>query len=516
MPRRDTAIAILAAILWLGAGSAAVPSTPAALPDDCSATVDKAKELMQQQQLKAAQDLLVGATATCAKHAELFDTLGLAYAFDHRFDQAQAAYEKALELEPGNAVFRNNLASSYLQAGQRSKGVAELERVLKIDPHNLTANANLGMLYLTEENYPLAVRCFEAAGGANSADPVLVMELAAAYFGAGNSEAGLRTAQQTSRLAGANPRIHYSLAVILAQAGEYARALEEFQVIPPADLDAPAHLNLGMTLSKLQRYDEARKAYLEVIREDPSNPDAYLHIGVDTATTGDVAKAVDWLTQAHEKAPERTDISASLAEVLIATRNFEAAQSLLGDAVRTHPDDAVLQGALGDLYFNQNNFSQAAEAYVRVLKSEPGALPARLSLAKCHLALNQNAQAERELGTVLAADPHNAEAMALRGRLALAADQQDAALDWIHQALASDPHNLTANEDYATLMLKKGKAEEARATLQKLTEWNPGNPRYHYLLGRALVKSGDAAGAQKEFELSQKLKAGTPASAPAR
>ena len=60
-------------------------------------------------------------------------------------------------------------------------------------------------------------------------------------------------------------------------------------------------------------------------------------------------------------------------------------------------------------------------------------------------------------------------------------------------------------------MLKRGKAEEARATLEKLTEWNPGNPRYHYLLGQALVKLGDAAGAQKEFEISQKLKASAPA-----
>ena len=65
-------------------------------------------------------------------------------------------------------------------------------------------------------------------------------------------------------------------------------------------------------------------------------------------------------------------------------------------------------------------------------------------------------------------------------------------------------------------MVKRGKTDEARATLEKLIERNPQNSRYHYLLGRALVKSGDAAGAQKEFELSQKLKAGTPASAPAR
>jgi len=489
---------------------------PAPLPEDCNATAVQAKELIQQQQLKAAQDLLRSASVPCAKYAELFDSLGLAYAFDHHFDQAQAAYQKALTLQPGNVIFRNNLASSYLQAGQRAKGVAEMERVLKIDPHNLTANANLGMVYMAEEKYPLAVRSFEAAGAAHSTDPVLVMELTAAYFGAGNAEAGLRTAQQASRLAGSNPRVHYSLAVILAQAGAYAQALDAFQIIPASELDAAAHLNLGMTLSKMQRYEEARKAYMDAIHLDPSNADAYLHIGVDAAATGDMAAAVDWLTQAHEKAPERTEISAVLAEALITTRNFEGAQSLLGEALRTKPDDPALQSALGELDMNQNNFSQAAEAYARVLRSAPEDIHAQLMLAECHLGLNQNAQAQGELAAILTADPGNAEALALRGRMALAADQPDVALDWINQALASDPHNLTANEEYATLMLKRDKPEEARATLVKLTEWNPGNPRYHYMLGQALEKIGDTAGAQKEFEASQKLKVGTPPSAPVR
>src|ERR1035438_9863962 len=91
------------------------------------------------------------------------------------------------------------------------------------------------MLLMAEEKYPLAVRAFEAAGAAHSTDPVLVMELTAAYFGAGNAEAGRRTAQQASHLAGSNPRVHYSLAVILAQAGEYAEALDEFQIIPRSE-----------------------------------------------------------------------------------------------------------------------------------------------------------------------------------------------------------------------------------------------------------------------------------------
>lgn len=319
MQRRGKVIVLFAALLGLGAQFWAFPSVPAPLPETCNTTVVQAKELIQQQQLKAAQDLLRSASVTCAKDAELFDTLGLAYAFDRHFDEAQAAYLKALALQPGNVIFRNNLASSYLQAGQRAKGVAEMQRVLTTDPHNLTANANLGMVYMAEEKYPLAVRSFEAAGAAHSTDPVLLMELTAAYFGAGNAEGGRRTAQQASHLAGSNPRVHYSLAVILAQAGEYAQALDEFRIIPPSELDAAAHLNLGMTLSKLQKYEEARKAYMDAIHLDPSNPDTYLHIGADAAATGDMPVAVDWLTQAHEKAPERSEISAALAEVLINT-----------------------------------------------------------------------------------------------------------------------------------------------------------------------------------------------------
>ena len=78
--------------------------------------------------------MLRAASTTCAGDAELFGVLGLAYDFDQRFDQAQAAFEKALTVDPANVIFRNNLASSYIRSGKRASGIAELSRVLKMDP----------------------------------------------------------------------------------------------------------------------------------------------------------------------------------------------------------------------------------------------------------------------------------------------------------------------------------------------------------------------------------------------
>jgi len=286
--------------------------------------------------------------------------------------------------------------------------------------------------------------------------------------------------------------------------------VEQFEAVPSSQRDASADLDMGMALSKLGRYDDARQAYMDAIRQDPSNPDPYLHIGIDRLAAGDSLSAVDWLVQAHNKSPQRADISHALAEGLIATKNFEGAQHLLTGALQAQPDEPALLEALGDLSLRQDRPAEAAKSYLRSLKSNPRGVSARLSLAKCYIALKENGRAEEELGRVLAIDPRNAEAQAQRGHLALDANQPDVALKWIREALSNDDHNLTANEDYATLMLKQGRATEARRALESLVKLNSHNPRYHYLLGQALVKLGDAGGARAEFERSQKLRTAPP------
>jgi Flp pilus assembly protein TadD len=79
------------------------------------------------------------------------------------------------------------------------------------------------------------------------------------------------------------------------------------------------------------------------------------------------------------------------------------------------------------------------------------------------------------------------------------------ALDSLKKALQEDPNNLNANEDLATIQLRQGSSVEAQAVLEKLVRLDPNNPRYHYLLGQALLKSGRKEEAQREFTRSQEL-----------
>jgi tetratricopeptide (TPR) repeat protein len=440
--------------------------------------------------------------------AELFDTLGLAYDFNNQHTEAQEAFGKAVALNPQNNLFRNNLATSYLRAGNQSAGIAEFQTVLKADPSNRTAGLNLGSFYLSQKQYQLAIRYFQAAGVERSPDPASLLEYTEAQFGAGEVQSARDTAVRLSRLARVDAGIHFSLGLLLAQHGEYRMAAEQFAAIPPSQRDTAADLNLGMVYSRQRQFQEARQAYQDAIRLDPSNPDPYLQMGLDASALGNHDAAIDWITQAHTKSPQRIDIVYVLAEELIHVGNLERARDLLLAVRERDPNEPALWEALGDLYSRQHRGQDAQQAYQQCLRLSPQRVRARVLLARADVELHQPEEARKELERALQLEPHNSEANAELGRMEFEAGQTEAAMRYIAQALATDPDNLRANEDLARIELHQGKPAEALPVLQRLVKLNPQNSQFHYLLGQALAKLQRAKEAQAEFELSSKLKAG--------
>ncbi len=492
----------------LGVAALFLTTSTAARPIDspsCSASLAKGRALIGQRQFQEAQTVLEAAGRACPRTAAVFDTLGMACDFSGQLDQAQAAYRKALALEPRNTTFHNHLAASLMRSGNASEGEAEFAQVLKIEPGNKVANLNLGTLYLNKKQYELAVRCFQSARVEESQDAVSLLELAEAYYGAGKNPAARRAALRVAETAGSDPRIHFTLGLLLAEHGEYAMAAGQFEAIPPPERDAAADLNLGAAYSQLGHFEQARQAYQDALRLDPSNPDAYLRLGLDAAAQGNHAASLDWLGEAHNKRPERTDIACALARALIRAGNYERAQQILSSARDRHPQDAGVWETLGDLYYRQHRERDAQQAYHECLRLNPQSATTQLSLARVNLELGQPEDARKDLERVLQRDPQNAEANALLGRMALQSGRAEAALAYSRQALARDPANLTANEDFAQIMLQQGRPADALPALQRLVKADPENPRFHYLLGQTLGKLHRTEEAQSEFALSQRL-----------
>ena len=86
------------------------------------------------------------AVALDPEDASGFVLLGLAAEKHNRSDEERAAYRKALELDPGNAVALNNLAAMDLDGGQLGQAARGVTAALRLDPQEQTLRTNLDQL----------------------------------------------------------------------------------------------------------------------------------------------------------------------------------------------------------------------------------------------------------------------------------------------------------------------------------------------------------------------------------
>ena len=235
----------------------------------CRLVLEKTGQLIVNHSLHEAQQILDGAEPKCPNVPEMFNSLGLAYDSESRYDEARAAFEQATRLEPKNASFHNNLAASFFRSGKQGSGIAEFEKALELDARNSTARLNLASLYLEKKQYRRALSYLDTAELRQSQDPVLLLALAEAYYGAGQAQPARDTALRLARLPGVESKVHFSLGLVLAEHGEYQLAAGQFEAIPADERDVAAEMNLGMAYTRLKNFEAAHAAYENAIRMDP-------------------------------------------------------------------------------------------------------------------------------------------------------------------------------------------------------------------------------------------------------
>lgn len=92
--------------------------------------------------------------------AEAYNLLGMIYFNLNEHAQSVIYIKKAIDLEPQNITFLNNLAISYLDT-DIEKSQNYFEKSLSIDPKSISTNKTLGHLYLKENKIKEAMACYE-------------------------------------------------------------------------------------------------------------------------------------------------------------------------------------------------------------------------------------------------------------------------------------------------------------------------------------------------------------------
>jgi len=195
---------------------------------------------------------------------------------------AEAIYRKALELNPNNLQARHDLGVVLFMQNQHEEAIRQFKDILAKDPKFVKAYYNLAVVYEQREEFDEAIKnCREAL----TIDPRDIDTLNV-------------------------------MAVVLAKQGKLDEATEVFKkVIVEDPNDAPARFNIASVYMKLENWNEALKYFLDADRLAPQNPVIQNWIGAVYAEMERYQEAYEYFIKALALDPNFEDAKKNLEQV---------------------------------------------------------------------------------------------------------------------------------------------------------------------------------------------------------
>src|SRR5207248_11074990 len=196
---------------------------------------------------------------------------GKLYLSEQKFDLAQTALLKAIDLDPNLSSAYDLLAPTFLHANNPSEALNQMNAVLAKKPDNLQALLVTGMIYSQMKEFNKARDAYEKAIAAN---PTLVLALNNLAYTYAEKLNDLKRAselgQKARSIAPTNPSVLDTFGWITYKQGDYKQAADLLRESVAKSPDNPEiQFHLGMAEYMMGRTNEAREALEKAVGSVP-------------------------------------------------------------------------------------------------------------------------------------------------------------------------------------------------------------------------------------------------------
>ena len=396
---------------------------------------------------------------------------------------ALEAYRVAVDADPHAAALRVALAEALARNGNLARASAEARKAVEIDPAGPSAAEAWLVLGRTaaiggrpgeaEEalRRSIAVQVAGAAKlppGQAPLDPDPWRMLAQVKLDAGDGPGAITVLDDlAARLPTEGAGALRDLGRIHAERGDLENAAALYRKAVTAERrDTEAWRRLAELEESRRRFEEARRAWEGLIRQDSDDPDALLALGRLSLRAGDLAGTRAFFDQVVHVSPDDAEARVRVAFAWLDARRAADALAVVDAGSRSPPDPRLLY-VRGLALREERRFDESAAAFAAVTSADPevgmGALSARAS--------------------VLAQGGKTGEALAL-----------------LDAALADHPGDLRLVTARGYVLEKAGRAPEAVTWLTEALARQPKAERLRFALGVAQERAGDRAGALQTMQ----------------
>jgi predicted Zn finger-like uncharacterized protein len=452
------------------------------------ATVGATQALLLLERANDAMNRIAGLSAQFPKDATV--TLWQGHAFEalEKWDEAEAAFRKTIELSPnsfGGYVALSQLLFKRARPEEGARVLADASGKVK---DSAEVRRMLGYSELTRNHLPEAIHHFEAALHFEANDAGALLGMTTAQRKSGNLTVAEKTLAKLEKIEPTFAGLTLERGQLLEARGDYSGAAAAYKLaLETRPHDTDLKLRLGAALVTAGRLEEAEAILPEVLKERPTSAEAEHFVGRMLLAKKETAQAVQHFERSIAFDALRAEYHLYLAWAYLDQGNLGAALTTINKALERDPNLADARWILGRIQLRTGAVKDALVSFQLTLKLKPGRVEALANMGDAYDQLRDLPAAIRSYQEAVRHAPENADWWYRLGTLHLDRGSRDEARVALAEAVLrgdrliekptwlADAHRL-----YAEVLRESGRAGEAiehyRVFLDTAPNGHPDRP----------------------------------------
>jgi tetratricopeptide (TPR) repeat protein len=278
--------------------------------------------------------------------------------------------------------------------------------------------------------------------------------------------------------------------------------LEKAIRLNPTDVEAYAHL--GDLYTKEHLVDKARQIYEKMVSLNPNNDTIQVLLGSYYLKAKKYQEALKYFQRSYTL--ERSAKAAEgMAVAAFALDKFDMARDAAESAVRIDPTLWDSRIVLSRIYLKEKNYKDAIDQIEALVKKEPGNKESWLHLAQCYEQTGNAAKLAEVDRRIIAIDPQNTTSRLRLARYAAAQGDSKTAFDLYKELSMLAPGNAEAFKNLYDLSLQRNDKDNAVLYLRRYVAIKPGDAAAQRALGDILYEKKISDGALAAYRAAVKI-----------
>lgn len=409
------------------------------------------------------------------------------YYYQGRVEDSVVLYNKALKLDPDNAILHVNLAVAHQQLENNTKSISSCKKAIELKPEMPSLKIILTNIYVADKEFAKAKENIETISE-------ITLDQKTAYR-------ELINLCQLDYDKGKQVALALNKAMIARQRGAFDMAISECKkavVFFPENIIP--RIILASTYLSANQSEEAISIYTEVIKDKPESVSAYYEMGKAYLLADKKDEAISMYQSVVGMDSKSVPARLALAGLLLRKGSVDEAANMAKDVIELDPENLAAHSLLGEVNLMNEKYEQAELDFSRMIELQSDIFKGHYNIASMNYSRGNYDKCIESCVMGLKIKPTNVNLLNILGSAYARKGMLNNAVAEFNKIIDINSDFVPAYLNLANIYLLTGKPDISEILYNTSLKIAPDSADAHFGLGNSYAMSGNHSSALGEFE----------------